>query len=267
MKLTMLGTGCALATEYYNTCFLLQDGNGSLLIDGGGGNGLLKQLKSAGADWRNVRNIFVTHRHLDHLLGVMWMTRLICQNMNTGGYEGTADIYANDETLRILREMAENILTPQEAAFIGSGLRMIAVGDGEERTIIGRKCTFFDAESQKAKQFGFAIELDDGKKLVCCGDEPCHERGRRYAMESEWLMHEAYCLHGEADIFDPYEKGHSTVKEACSIAQTLRVKNLILYHTEDKSLERRREKYLAEGKRYFSGRIFVPEDLESIELD
>lgn len=30
MKLTMLGTGNALVTEYYNTCFMLED-NGQLL--------------------------------------------------------------------------------------------------------------------------------------------------------------------------------------------------------------------------------------------
>lgn len=266
MKLTMLGTGCALATEYYNTCFLLQDEGGTLLVDGGGGNGLLKQLKSVGVDWREIRTIFVTHRHLDHLFGVMWMVRLICQNLKNGRYEGETFVYANEEVLGILTEMAESILLPKEGAFIGKNLHLIPVEDGESRTLIGHKCTFFDVGSQKTMQFGFSMELDGGRKLTCCGDEPCHECEHPYAKGSAWLLHEAYCLHGESDIFDPYEKGHSTVKDAAETAEFLGVENLILYHTEDRSLARRREKYLAEGTQYFSGKIFVPEDLEEIQL-
>ena len=34
MKLTMLGTGNALVTECYNTCFVLEDEGGRLMVDG-----------------------------------------------------------------------------------------------------------------------------------------------------------------------------------------------------------------------------------------
>ena len=57
MKLTMLGTGNAKVTECYNTCFLLNDENGYFLVDGGGGNGILKQLKSAGVSWEDIHDI------------------------------------------------------------------------------------------------------------------------------------------------------------------------------------------------------------------
>lgn len=48
MKLTMLGTGNALATECYNTCFLIEDQGKTFMVDGGGGNAVLQQFKSAG---------------------------------------------------------------------------------------------------------------------------------------------------------------------------------------------------------------------------
>ena len=44
MELTMLGTGSALVTECYNTCFVLQTDTTALLVDAGGGNGILRQL-------------------------------------------------------------------------------------------------------------------------------------------------------------------------------------------------------------------------------
>ena len=60
------------------------------------------------------------------------------------------------------------------------------------------------------------MELGDGKKLTCCGDEPYNEANESYAKDSTWLLHEAFCLYGQADIFKPYEKHHSTVKDAVS---------------------------------------------------
>ena len=44
------------------------------------------------------------------------------------------------------------------------------------------------------------------------------------------------------------------------------MRNLVLYHTEDKTLATRREKYTAEAATHFSGNIIVPDDLEQIEL-
>lgn len=61
----MLGTGSALVTECYNTCFVLSDGDEHFLVDGGGGNGILSQLKKAGFNWQDMRTIFVTHKHVD----------------------------------------------------------------------------------------------------------------------------------------------------------------------------------------------------------
>jgi ribonuclease Z len=43
--ITMLGTGNALATRCYNTCFTLHGEKGVLLVDAGGGNGILTQME------------------------------------------------------------------------------------------------------------------------------------------------------------------------------------------------------------------------------
>lgn len=51
MKLTMLGTGNALVTECYNTCFVLEENEKYFMVDGGGGSAILHQLKHAGFNW------------------------------------------------------------------------------------------------------------------------------------------------------------------------------------------------------------------------
>ena len=102
MKLTMLGTGNALVTECYNTCFVLSDEYGHFLVDGGGGNTVLSRLKKAGVDLMDVHEIFVTHKHVDHIMGIVWVIRIICQNMKKGTYQGEANIYAHDEVIGLL---------------------------------------------------------------------------------------------------------------------------------------------------------------------
>lgn len=170
------------------------------------------------------------------------------------------------KVLDLLRSMAGSLLRPKETAFIDDRLHLVEVHDGETLDLIGHETTFFDIGSTKATQYGFAMDLGDGRRLVCCGDEPLTERGRVYAEGADWMLHEAFCLYSEADIFDTYEKHHSTVKDACELAEELGVKNLLLYHTEDKNLERRKELYGEEGRPYFSGNLWVSDDLEVVEL-
>ena len=234
MKITFLGTGNAQATACYNTCFVMEEGGKCLLVDGGGGNLLLRRLQDAGYKWQDMRDIIVTHKHIDHLLGIIWMQRMICQNMARGKYEGEARLYAHEEVIRILHQMAEMLLTEKERKFI------------DERF--------------------FLIEVKDGRKIACCGDEPYCEAEYEYVKGSTLMLHEAFCLYSQRDIFEPYKKNHSTVKDACELAEKLGVPNLVLYHPEDKSIEKRKALYTEEGGQYYHGNLIVPDDLETLEL-
>ncbi len=236
------------------------------MVDGGGGSQILHQLKHAGFDWMDMRHIFVTHKHVDHLMGIIWMVRMICQFMNHGEYKGEAYIYSHKEILNLIRDMAGKLLLQKETRFIDDRLHLIEVTDGETMNVIGHDVTFFDIQSAKAKQYGFCMDLRNGKKLTCCGDEPYNVCEEKYARDSEWLLHEAFCLYSERDIFDPYEKHHSTVKDACELAEQLNIRNLLLYHTEDKNLDERKKLYFEEGSYYYHGHLFIPDDLESLEL-
>ena len=79
-------------------------------------------------------------------------------------------------------------------------------------------------------------------------------------------MHEAFCLEADAERYHPHRKKHSTVKEACELAEQLGVENLLLYHTEDQNINNRKRLYMQEGKQYYHGNLFVPDDLEEIDL-
>ena len=266
-KLIFLGTGSAMVTHCFNTCFLLQLAEGDyFLTDAGGGNGILRQLELAGLEYQRLHHLFVTHGHTDHILGVLWVMRKIAGLMNQGKYEGEFHIYCHDVVRGMLESMAAMTLKKKDLAQLGTRILLHEVQDGTKCRFLGMELTAFDICSTKAKQFGFMLGLHSGKKLSCLGDEPCTPRGRKYAAGSGWLLSEAFCLYADRDRFKPYEKHHSTVREACETATELGVENLVLWHTEDTRLPERNTLYTAEGRPYFSGNLFVPDDLESIAL-
>lgn len=267
MKITMLGTGHAVVTKCYNTCFVVEDKGRKLLVDGGGGSYLLNQLEQAVIAWQDLRQIFVTHKHTDHIMGIIWMIRLISHGMSGGKYQGDAYIYGHEEVIGIIRDICKMLLQEKETKFIDDRIHMVVVEDGDCHEIIGNQTEFFDIHSTKAKQFGFCMHYGEGHKLTCCGDEPYNEHDKAYVENSDWLMHEAFCLHAEADRYHPYEKHHSTVKDASELATELHVKNLLLYHTEDDHYENRKELYYEEGRQYFYGNLLIPDDLDVIEIE
>lgn len=269
-QITMLGTGNATVSQIYNTCFLLQTPGSLMLVDAGGGNGILAQLKKVNVQISDIHHLFVTHAHTDHVLGVIWVIRMVAQ---CKGYEGLLHVYGNDKVMKVIKTIIDMILAKKQLAKVAERVVLHQLEDGDCFEVGDMKLECFDIQSTKEKQFGFRAELpsssdESGKPLVlaCLGDEPYNELNRRYIVGADWMMCEAFCLYADRDTFKPYEKCHSTALDAGKLAEELGVKNLILYHTEEKTLANRKENYTREAAENFKGRIFVPDDLEVIEL-
>ena len=268
-QITMLGTGNATVSQIYNTCFVLKTSSTLLLVDAGGGNGILAQLKKVNVQISDIHHLFVTHAHTDHVLGVIWVIRMVAQ---CKGYEGLLHVYGNDKVMKVIKTIIGMILAKKQLAKVAERVVFHQLEDGDCFEVGDMKLECFDIQSTKEKQFGFRAELpssdESGKPLVlaCLGDEPYNELNRRYIVGADWMMCEAFCLYADRDTFKPYEKCHSTALDAGKLAEELGVKNLILYHTEEKTLANRKENYTREAAENFKGRIFVPDDLEVIEL-
>lgn len=263
-QIIMLGTGNAGVTRCYNTCFAIQTGEDVLLIDAGGGNGILIQLEKAGIAVNRIHNMFVTHAHTDHILGAIWVIRIAAQQMQAGKYAGVFRVYGHDKVLHVLDWICRMTLPKKIVNYLGNGIELCEVKDGGTFEA-GKLCLqCFDIGSTKEKQYGFRTTLPGGQTLVCLGDEPYNEKNRPYVEGADWMLCEAFCLYKDRGIFKPYEKHHSTALDAGQLAEQLKVKNLLLYHTEDKTLDTRKAAYTEEAARAFSGTVYVPDDLERI---
>ncbi len=287
-EITMLGTGFSNATKCYNTCFTIsendenhfskdeniasKDGNSvrrrrHFLVDTGGGNYILRALELSGIELEDIHDIFITHAHNDHILGILWIISEITRHMRMRIYEGDLRIYCHDEAAHIITELARLTLFGRTFEEIGKRIKLIIVEDGDSHKIMNFDVKFCDIHSTKQKQFGFSLVDKRKKHIVCCGDEPMSEEMENIAKGCDILMHEAYCLYSERERYKPYKKHHSTAKDACENAARLGAKNIIMYHTEDNSLESRKADYTAEGREYFGGGIYVPDDGEIISLE
>lgn len=265
-RLIMLGTGHATVTRCYNTCFLIDNDGQKLLVDAGGGNGILTRLEQSHVDIREIGGVFVTHAHTDHLLGVVWVIRKAIADMISTGKNRVLNIHCGKKCAEMLRYICVNTLFSAYLTLFDEYINFVEIGDGSRFSCAGMELTAFDLHSDKMEQLGFRAVFSDGFTLICVGDEPVHDICAKYVRGCDMLMCEAFCLDRDAEIFRPYQKHHSTARDAAIKADELCVKALLLYHTEDSDLKNRKENYSNEARAYFSKKIFVPDDLDVIEF-
>lgn len=166
MKLIMLGTGNAATVACYNTCFALCREDKYFLVNAGGGNGILSQLQKAHIPLSGIHEIFVTHAHTDHILGVIWMIRMVAQAIQKGEYQGELRIYGHDKVVQVLDWICRMTLPKKIVARLGEEILLCEVKSGEKFQAIGLEVECFDIASTKEKQFGFRTCLPDGQSLV-----------------------------------------------------------------------------------------------------
>lgn len=265
-KINMLGTGSAMVTKCYNTCFTISNNDEYFLVDCGGGNTILTNLEKSGITINKIHNMFISHNHNDHVLGSIWIIRAVCNNILNGKYEGNLNIYCHQSSIDAIKGISFYVLQNKFTKLFDNRILFIPINNGDETKILGRKTIFFDIKSTKQLQHGFKTYLLNGKSLTFLGDEPYREYVKDYCINTDYLMHEAFCSYEDREIFKPYEKHHATSKDACENAAKLNVGTVILYHAEDKNLATRKERYIRKGKEVFNGTIYVPDDLDIIEL-
>ena len=264
--ITFLGTGNAMCTRCYNTCFYIRSNGGGMLVDAGGGNGIFRQLHKAHITYEEIRHIFVTHVHTDHILGVVWLIRKISPLIHKGKHPGKLFIYCNSEVKHALETICRLLIPRKINRAIGESIILQEVHDGEQLMVDDMNMTCFDLGTTKTMQYGFRLLMPDGQSVVCLGDEPFYQRNEPYVRGCDWLLCEAFCLYKDREQFRPYDKHHSTALDAGQQAEVLGAKNLVLYHTEDTNLATRKEAYTAEAKTHFSGQAYCPNELETITL-
>ena len=199
-KLIMLGTGNGATLDLYNTCFVMQNDNGNFLVDTGGSIEIIKRLKKANIDIKEIKHIFISHSHTDHILGLIWMFKKLSIVAINGDIESKINIYCNDVVHESIIEVSKHILPEKLVNAIWGIVDFHILKEEQEIQINGINYKFFDIKARGTKQFGFECIID-GKKLVFLGDETLNPNLYERVRNADYVMHEAFCLDSEENIF------------------------------------------------------------------
>ena len=245
MKVTLLGTGAPLHPARAMTGMIVTArGCKPLLIDTCGGLELARQLAFVGFDRAKLRNVIVTHRHLDHAGGLL---DLFLARIPLAIY-ALADTHAG-----IAATMAGSF--PEWDLSPDIVRHEVSVNGPQE--IGGFQVQFFPAVhrvptiavrvSTGGKHFAFSAD-----SVACEGVVAC-------ARGADLFLCDALCAErdGKKAVDRARATMHATAKEAAEMAKAAGAKALLLTHLARFADPR---KVLAEAKAHFRGPTALAED-------
>ena len=215
MKITFLGTGYAIPTKERNcVCTMLEAGGGIYLINAGAPAAEL--LQHYGKKVTDIRAIFATHQHGDHVNGMIPLL-----DLGTWCYkQWQADIYlAEEKAVPVFQSMIETSLG---RAFEGDRLRMHVVSEGLVYEDAFIRVTAYPTRHlfpSGRPSYAYLVE-GEGKRILITGDLSHHladDDMPSIAMEEP------------LDLMVT-EMAHFTREEAAPTLNRLRVKELCFHH-------------------------------------
>ncbi len=143
-KMIMLGTGHGGVMNLYNTCFVIQNKEGVFLIDTGGSIEIIKKLEKVGIKLEEIKNIFISHSHTDHILGLIWMFKEIGVVAMHEEIKEKINIYCNDVVYEAIKGIASYTLSHRLIKIIYSVTNFVVLNDCDKYTVNGIDYEFFD---------------------------------------------------------------------------------------------------------------------------
>jgi ribonuclease Z len=264
-----LGTGGAANVERHQACLLLTWGDdpdgGSVLLDTGNGMDVVRQILASGFAPNCVRDIFVSHQHIDHVGGLepllLWSA---IQSLKERGRLPTDPIriYAEPRVIRDIRRLFDAIASVVPR-LLGDRLQFIPMGDGAVATLRGgvRLTTFLvDHPPVDGGAMGCVVELDS-MRLAYSGDTRPVHRLIEAAEGAEILIHEVGGLDMHRD--EIRRQGHCTAGDVGRAARMAAVGRLVLTHLP---LDALAAPMLDEATDAFGGPVELASDLRTLKL-
>lgn len=272
MQVTFLGTSGCIPTESRGLSAVHLDYLGEhMLFDCG--EGTQRQMRICGLNFMNLKNIYVTHLHADHFLGLGGMMQSMdflerTTTLTIHGPPGMAD--AVDKLLNIgtfhLDHLSVNVNEVSEGLVFRGGrytvtcanslhcsgslaycftedshrkfLREKALALGVPEGRLFHKLSSGETVEVDGKKVTPDMVLSDevaGRKLVYTGDtRPCKSIVE-LARDADLLIHESMFSH--EDVEATKDAAHSTTVQAAEVAAKAQAKQLILTHISQRYTE------------------------------
>jgi len=245
MEVTLLGTGAPLAPGRATTGMVVTaPGCAPLLIDTCGGFEVARQLYAFGLKLTDLRDVIVTHRHLDHAGG---MPVLYLANL-------PLDIYATRDTHEGIAAVKAGCFPEWERR---GDVADHEIAPGDRREIAGYEVEFFRME-HRVETVAVRVTYG-GKTLAFSADSlPC-EQLVACARNADLFICDAICADSDGENWAQRARTlmHPTAREAAELATRAGAGALALVHIGRFG---KPDKILAEASAGFAGAVSVPDD-------
>ena len=301
MRVTFLGTSGAVPTTERNPSSILVNREGDrLLFDVG--EGTQRQMMRFGTGF-TVSEVFVTHLHGDHVLGLPGLV----QTWDFNDRETPLTIYAPRGTKRnvhrLVHAAGNEPSFPVHVYEVAPGETAVRRDDYEVRTFdvshdtnaVGYALVEDDRKGrfdrEKAEELGVpvgpkfsrlhegqSVELDDGtvvdpeqvvgdprpgRTFAYTGDTRPTNSVVEAAEGADLLVHDASFADDREERAN--DTGHSTARQAGSIARQVNAKRLALTHISSR-YGNDVTQHLREAREEFDGEVFVPDDGDVVDV-
>ncbi len=193
IKVTLLGTGCPLPVMHrFGPSTLVQAGEQKWVFDAG--RGALQRLTQLKVRWQDVRGVFFTHLHSDHVVGFpdLWLSGWVVPPgrpvpLHVWGPRGTSNMIAHLEqayAFDIRMRLEDDRAAPDGVVILAEEISEGVVYDQGRVQI-----TAFEVDHTPVKPaFGYRIDYA-GHSVVLSGDTRVSDNLIRYAQGVDVLVH------------------------------------------------------------------------------
>lgn len=211
-----------------------------------------------------VTDLFITHAHIDHILGVPYfLTSLFFEKVGSIREGPTEikeiDIHGNDFTLEKLEALLEGTLTDLDE-FLGDAYSISETSEGNFISIGDLDCRIIEVE-HAVPTHGMTISGGEEKVAYTADTIYTNELAEKIS-SCDILINEAAFTQSEEDLASQLK--HSTTYEAAKLAEEAGVKKLFLVHISDNYEDT--DKVVSEASDIFSGEIILPESYDQIQI-
>lgn len=270
IKVTLLGTGAPPPTmERFGPSILVEAGEDKLLFDAG--RGMLQRLFQIKAPLKDLRMLFLTHLHSDHVVGLpdFWLTGWLfaerAEPLRVWGPTGTKAMMEHlDRAFEFdIRIRLYDDQSPPQGIVVH--VQEVAEGVVYERN--GVRVTAFEVDHAPIKPaFGYRIDYA-GHSVVLSGDTRVSENLIQRAQGTDVLIHEVASL--AFFLRAGFEPGrakrivdhHVTAEQAGEIFARVKPRLAVYSHIVAAPAD-----LIPPTRRTYSGRLEVGEDLMVIEV-
>jgi len=194
ITVTLLGTGSPPPVMHrFGPSILVEAGGQRLLFDAG--RGALQRLHQIKVNWQDVKGVFFTHLHSDHVVGFpdLWLTGWLTSpgrstSLAVWGPRGTAKMMTDLEQafeFDIRMRLYDDRAAPEGVVILAHD-----IGEGLVYDVGGVKVTAFEVDHAPVRPaFGYRID-HAGRSVVLSGDTRVSANLVKHAQGVDVLVHE-----------------------------------------------------------------------------